>query len=91
MRKRLGMKFRKMAVIPAKADPKKQAEFLNEPLEPVLEEQQGKRKSFVEVAHFEMGAFLGMLCCSERRFLKSSSGRPECFQGKRHRLGHGNQ
>ena len=72
MRKRLGMKFRKMVDIPAKADPKKQAEFLNEPLEPLLEEQQGKRKTFVEVAHFVMGAFLGMLWCSERLFLKSS-------------------
>src|SRR5665647_766774 len=47
MRKRLGMKFRKMAVIPAKADPKKQAEFLNNELEPLLEEEkQGKRKVF---------------------------------------------
>ena len=28
-----------MAVIPAKADPKKQAEFLNEQIEPLLEEK----------------------------------------------------
>lgn len=71
------MKFRKMAVIPAKADPKKQAEFLNDELEPLLEEEkQGKRKVFfVDAAHFVMGAFLGMLWCFERLFLKSSSGR----------------
>ena len=77
MRKRLGMKFRKMAVIPAKADPKKQAEFLNDELEPLLEEeQQGQRKVFfVDAAHFVMGAFLGILWCFERLFLKSSSGR----------------
>ncbi len=77
MRKRLGMKFRKMGVIPAKADPKKQAEFLNNELEPALEEEkQGKRKVFfVDAAHFVMGAFLGMLWCFERLFLKSSSGR----------------
>ncbi len=77
MRKRLGMKFRKMTVIPAKADPKKQAEFLNDQLEPLLEEeQQGQRKVFfVDAAHFVMGAFLGMLWCFERLFLKSSSGR----------------
>jgi len=74
MRNGLGMKFRKMVLIPAKADPKKQAEFLNEPLEPLTEEQQGKRKTFVEVSHFVIGAFLGMLWCSERLFLKSSSG-----------------
>jgi transposase len=77
MRKRLGMKFRKMGVIPAKADPKKQAEFLNDELEPLLEkEKQGQRKVFfVDAAHFVMGAFLGMLWCFERLFLKSSSGR----------------
>jgi transposase len=77
MRKRLGMKFRKMAVIPAKADPEKQAEFLNYRLEPLLEEEkQDKRKVFfVDAAHFVMGAFLGMLWCFERLFLKSSSGR----------------
>ena len=77
MRKRLGMKFRKMGVITAKADPKKQAEFLNDQLEPLLEEEkQGQRKVFfVDAAHFVMGAFLGMLWCFERLFLKSSSGR----------------
>ena len=77
MRKRLGMKFRKMAVIPSKADPEKQEIFLNDSLEPLLvEEKQGKRKVFfVDAAHFVMGAFLGMLWCFERLFLKSSSGR----------------
>lgn len=77
MRKRLGMKFRKMAVIPAKADSKKQAEFLSDELEPLLEEEkQGQRKVFfVDAAHFVMGAFLGILWCFERLFLKSSSGR----------------
>jgi transposase len=63
MRKQLGMKFRKMGVIPAKADPKKQSKFLNDELEPLLEEErQGKRKVFfVDAAHFVMGAFLSML------------------------------
>ncbi len=76
MHKPLSMKFRKMGVIPAKADPKKQSEFLNDELEPLLEEEkQGKRKVFfVDAAHFVMGAFLGMLWCFERLFLKSSSG-----------------
>ncbi len=77
MRKRLGMRFRKMAVMPAKADPKKQAEFLNDQLEPLLEEEkQGLGKVFfVDAAHFVMGAFLGMLWCFERLLLKSSCGR----------------
>lgn len=77
MRRRLGMKYRKMAVIPSKADPEKQRVFLQDRLEPLLEEEkQGKRRVFfVDAAHFVMGAFLGMLWCFERLFLKSSSGR----------------
>lgn len=77
MHKHLGMKYRKMAVIPSKADPDKQSEFLHNKLEPLLEEEkQGKRRVFfVDAAHFVMGAFLGMLWCFERLFLKSSSGR----------------
>jgi hypothetical protein len=39
-----------------------------------MEEEQGKRKTFVEVSHFVIGAFPGMLWCSELLFLKSSSG-----------------
>ena len=77
MYKRLGMKYRKMAVIPAKADPDKQSEFLRDKLKLLLEEEkQGKRRVFfVDAAHFVMGSFLGMLWCFERLFLKSSSGR----------------
>jgi transposase len=77
IRKRLGMKCRKMAVIPSKADPGKQRLFLSGSLEPLLdEEKQGNRKVFfVDAAHFVMGAFLGMLWCFGRLFLKSSGGR----------------
>jgi transposase len=76
-RKHLGMKCRKMGVIPSKADPDKQKAFLHGTLEPLLEEEkQGKRRVFfVDAAHFVMGAFLGLLWCFERLFLKSSSGR----------------
>lgn len=77
MLKQLGMKCRKMAAIPSKADPERQEAFLNNELEPLLEEERnGKgRVFFVDAAHFVMGAFLGMLWCFERLFLKSSSGR----------------
>ena len=77
LRKRLGMKCRKMGVIPSKADPDKQEAFLTHLLEPLLEEEkQGKRKVFfVDAAHFVIGACLGMWWCFERLFLKSSSGR----------------
>ena len=77
MRKRLGMTCRKAAAMPAKADPEQQQAFLESRLEPLLEEEkQGKRRVFfVDAAHFVMGAFLSMLWCFERFFLKSSSGR----------------
>lgn len=77
MRKHLGMKCRKMAAIPSKADPERQEVFLKNDLEPLLEEERkGKgRVFFVDAAHFVMGAFLGMIWCFERLFLKSSSGR----------------
>jgi hypothetical protein len=66
-----------MGVIPSKAVPDKQNTFLHDTLEPLMEEEkQGKRRVFfVDAAHFVMGAFLGMLWCFERLFLKSSSGR----------------
>jgi len=72
-----GHEVPKNGVIPAKADPKKQAAFLNDELGPLLEkEKQGRRKVFfVDAAHVVMGAFLGMLWCFGRLFLKSSSGR----------------
>lgn len=77
IRQRLGMTCRKMGMIPSKADPDKQLTYLQETLEPLLEaERQGRRRVFfVDAAHFVMGAFLGMLWCFERLFLKSSAGR----------------
>jgi len=77
MRKRLGMKCRKMAAIPSKADPDKQREFLHTTLEFLLEqEQQGKRRVFfVDAAHFVMQPFLGFLWCFVRQFIPSPSGR----------------
>jgi transposase len=77
MRKRLGMKCRKTAAMPAKADPEKQEAFLENRLKPLLEqERQGQRRVFfVDAAHFVMGAFLSVLWCFERLFLNSSSGR----------------
>jgi transposase len=75
--KRLGMKFIKTAPRPGKADPTKQLEFFNEQLEPRLQEAAaGERKVFfVDAAHFVMGAFLGMIWCFERLFIKTPSGR----------------
>jgi len=51
--------------------------IIKKKLEPVLEEAvKGERAVFfVDAAHFVMGAFLGMLWCFERIWIKSSSGR----------------
>jgi hypothetical protein len=70
------MRYRKIALIPSKADPDKQSDFLHNKLESLLEEEkQGKRRVFfVDAAHFVMGAFLGMLWCFERAVSKNSLG-----------------
>lgn len=75
--KSIGMKLRKVGVIPSKADDDKQEDFKKNELEPRLEEaKKGERAVFfVDAAHFVMGAFLGYLWSFTRLFVKSSSGR----------------
>lgn len=75
--KALGMKRRKVGHIPAKADPDQQHTFLEEKLQPRLEEAcQGKRHVFfVDASHFVLQPFLGFLWCFVRVFIKAPSGR----------------
>lgn len=75
--KRLGMRYRKAGQVPGKADGDKQLEFLDQELQPRLNEAgEGKRKVFfVDAAHFVMGAVMGMLWCFERVFVRGASGR----------------
>jgi transposase len=75
--KNLGLKRLKVGHIPAKADPEKQKVFLEEELEPRLEQaRQGKRHLFfVDAAHFVMHPFLGFLWCFVRQFIQAPSGR----------------
>jgi transposase len=75
--KKLGLKRLKVGQIPSKANPEKQKAFLEEELEPRLEEaKQGKRHLFfVDAAHFVMQPFLGFLWCFVRQFIPSPSGR----------------
>ncbi|MCI0564063.1 MAG: IS630 family transposase [Nitrososphaera sp.] len=75
--KNLGLKRLKVGHIPAKADPEKQRVFLEEELEPRLEQaRQGKRHLFfVDAAHFVMRPFLGFLWCFVRQFIQAPSGR----------------
>ena len=73
----IGMRFRKVAAIPAKADPEVQEAFKNNELLPRLEEaEQGQRVVFfVDAAHFVLGAFLGWLWSFSRIFVRAPSGR----------------
>lgn len=75
--KKLGLKRRKVGQIPAKADPDKQEAFLENHLEPRLEEaKQNKRHLFfVDAAHFVLQPFLGFLWCFTRLFIKAPAGR----------------
>lgn len=73
----LGLKRRKTGFIPAKADVEKQKIFLENELEPRLQEARtGKRNLFfVDAAHFVHAPFLGFLWCFVRVFVKAASGR----------------
>src|SRR3954447_21936602 len=80
---RLGLRWRKTGAIPV--PPKKtiqehareQAAFLEEKLEPRLEQaRQGRRQVyFVDAAHFVFAPFLGCLWCAARLFVRAASGR----------------
>lgn len=75
--KALGMKRLKVGHLPAKADPDQQQAFLEEKLQPRLEEaRQGKRHGFfVDAAHFVLQPFLGFLWCCARVVIPAPSGR----------------
>lgn len=75
--KKMGFKHLKTGQIPSKANPVKQREFLENDLEPKLEEARtGERKIFfVDASHFVMGVFLTCLWSISRIFVRSSSGR----------------
>jgi len=75
--KKMGLRYRKTAGIPGKADPQLQFDFLVSKLLPLLEEaKEGQRRVFfVDAAHFVLGGFLGMIWCFEQLFIRTSSGR----------------
>lgn len=75
--KSIGMECRKTAAIPAKADVEKQAQFKKEVLEPEIASAQAGKSVllFMDAAHFVQAAFLGMLWCFTRIFVRSPAGR----------------
>jgi transposase len=64
-------------MIPAKADPERQKAFLEQEIQPRLDEAQaGKRVVlFVDAAHFVLAPFLGFLWSVVRVFIQAPSGR----------------
>jgi transposase len=80
---RLGLKPRKVAAIPVPPRSsldehvKTQAEFLENKLEPRLEEaRRGRRRLyFVDASHFVFATFLGLVWCWARLCIRAASGR----------------
>jgi transposase len=80
---RLNLKPRKVAAIPIPPKSsldehiKTQAAFLENQLEPCLEQaRQGRREVyFVDASHFVFAPFLGVLWCVARLFIRAASGR----------------
>jgi transposase len=75
--KALGLSYRKVGMIPAKADVAVQEDFQKKHLEPRLTEAKAGSRAvfFVDAAHFVLAPFLGWLWCVKRLFLKAPSGR----------------
>lgn len=73
----IGLKCRRVGMIPAKADIEKQEEFKINELEPKLAEaKRGKRVVyFVDSAHFVLAPFLGTLWSFLRIFIPAPAGR----------------
>lgn len=73
----IGMSRRKVGAIPSKADPEVQESYINNKLQPVLDEaKSGKRQVyFVDAAHFVLAPFLSFLWSFSRLFIKAPAGR----------------
>lgn len=74
---RMGMDVRATGQIPAKADPIEQRRFHDQILQPLLEKANKKQCHvlFMDGAHFVLSAFVAMVWCFERVFIKTAPGR----------------
>ena len=83
LKNHLGLRYRKVAAIPVppkktiEEHAKEQARFLEQELEPALQEARAGRRAvyFVDAAHFVWAPFLGCLWCLARVFVRSATGR----------------
>lgn len=64
-------------MLPAKADPEKQLQYLQETLQPRLDEAKAGIRAvfFVDAAHFVLAPFLGFLWSVTRLFIRAPAGR----------------
>ena len=74
---KLGLKRRKVGMIPAKAAVDKQAVYLENELEPRLAEAKAGKRTvfFVDAAHFVLAPYLGWLWSVARIFIAAPAGR----------------
>jgi transposase len=74
---RMGMKPRATGQIPAKADPVRQKQFLEQTLQPLLQEANAGQCHvfFLDSVHFVLAAFVSVIWCFERVFVKTAPGR----------------
>lgn len=75
--KGLGLSYRKVGMIPKRADVEEQETFKNEKLNPRLEEAKAGTRTvfFVDAAHFVFAPFLGFLWSFTRLFVEAPAGR----------------
>jgi transposase len=75
--KRMGMNPRATGQIPAKADAEAQKQFHDQVLQPLLQKAQAGKCHvfFLDSAHFVLAAFVAIVWCFERVFVKTAPGR----------------
>ena len=75
--KRMGMSPKATGQIPAKADTEKQKQFLDKTLQPLLQKAEAGQCHvlFMDSAHFVLAAFVAVVWCFERVFVKTAPGR----------------
>jgi transposase len=73
----MGLKFRRLGMIPARADAQEQVKLLDRRLGPRLRQARRLRRVvyFVDAAHFVHGPYLGCLWCFVRLLIRGPSGR----------------
>ena len=81
----LGLRPRKVGMIPAKADVEEQERFKKRELEPRLQEARENERIvyFVDAAHFVLAPFLGYLWTRVRRFIRAPADRRAGAGGRR--------